>query len=222
MKTKPRKNLKKNSYDNLIDGAKLFVAYWRQNIEIFVEDYLGIKLFLFQKILIHMMSKDSYFVFSACRGIGKSFITAVFCCAMCILYSNLKIAIISGNKKQASAIITEKIAELMHNSPILAKEIIGIKTYHDNVCCEFRNGSKIFAVANNQGSRGHRCNILISEEYRQIDLDILNSVAKPFLTNRRTCPFHSKPEYINYPKEPNKEIYISSALSLVQTIVKYG
>lgn len=56
-----------------------------------------------------------------------------------------------------------------------------------------------------------RANILINDEFRMIDKEVLDSVLKPFLTNELTPPFHVKPKYINYPKLHNKEIYLSSA-----------
>ena len=145
---------------------------------------------------------------------GKSFLTACYCCAVAILYPGIKIVIASGQKGQADAVITEKIAQLMHDSPALASEIVprGISTYHNKTCCEFRNGSKIISVASNQGARGTRANILLCDEYRMIDKGILDSVLKPFLTNKRTPPFYTTSDkYKDYPKEKNKEIYLSSA-----------
>ena len=35
-----------------------------------LEQYFGIKLHLFQKIIIHMMHKSNYFCWIACRGLG--------------------------------------------------------------------------------------------------------------------------------------------------------
>ena len=101
----------------------------------------------------------------------------------------------------------------MSNSPTLSMEIEpkGIRTYHNNVSCHFRNGSRIVSIASNQGARGQRAHILLIDEFRMVDKLILDQVLKPFLTNRRTPPFYTKPEYIDYPKEPNKEIYLSSA-----------
>ena len=45
-----------------------WVGFWRANPHRFVEDYLGIKLFLFQKILIYMMNVNPYFMYIAARG----------------------------------------------------------------------------------------------------------------------------------------------------------
>ncbi len=211
LKSRERKNLKKDSYENLIDGTKIWVEYWRKNPHRFCEEYLGIHLYVFQMILIYMMNICTTFCFTACRGLGKSFLTAVFCCCRAILYPGSKIILASGNKKQAGNIITEKIAELRHKHPMLDREIEDIKTNHDNICCIFKNGSKIMVVAANDGARSARGNCIVADEFRMIKENIINTVLKQFLTNPRKPPFLEKPEYKDYPLEQNKELYLSSA-----------
>lgn len=141
----------------------------------------------------------------------KSFLTAVFCCCRAILYPNSKIILAGGNKRQSSNIITEKIEDLRSLSPTLDKEILKIQTYHENVCCVFRNGSRIIATTSTEGSRSARGNVLVCDEYRMIKENIINTVLKQFLTNPRKPPFLDKPEYKDYPLEPNIEVYLSSA-----------
>lgn len=211
--SKPRKSIKSNQKENLVEGGKIWAEYYRKNIEIFAEQYLGVHLHPFQKIIIHMMSISNFFCWIACRGLGKSFLTAIYCVCMAILYPGITIVIASGQKSQADAVITDKIAGLMSDSDALSSEIEarGIRTYHNNVACMFRNGSKIMSIASNQGARGIRANILLIDEYRMVDKLILDQVLKPFLTNRRTPPYCFKDEYKKYPKEPNKELYLSSA-----------
>ena len=65
---KERDNITGDRKRNLIEGGKIWIEFWRKNIEIFVEQYFGIKLHLFQKIIIHMMHKSNYFCWIACRG----------------------------------------------------------------------------------------------------------------------------------------------------------
>lgn len=48
-----------------------WVGFYREHIDVFVEDYLEIKLKLFQKIILIMMDCNLYFLFLASRGIGK-------------------------------------------------------------------------------------------------------------------------------------------------------
>ena len=67
---KERDNITSDRKKNLIEGGKIWIEFWRKNIEIFVEQYFGIKLHLFQKIIIHMMHKSNYFCWIACRGLG--------------------------------------------------------------------------------------------------------------------------------------------------------
>lgn len=71
MKTKERKNLKKDSFQNLLDGTKIWAEYWRKNPHRFAIEYLGINLYPFQMILIFMMNISNLFAFIACRGLRK-------------------------------------------------------------------------------------------------------------------------------------------------------
>lgn len=77
-------------------GIKLWASFWRENIHRFVEDYFGIKLYLFQKILLYLMNHINFFMWIAARGQSKSFLTAIFCCARCVLYPGTKIILASG------------------------------------------------------------------------------------------------------------------------------
>lgn len=70
MKTRERKNLKKDSFQNLLDGTKIWAEYWRKNPHRFAIEYLGINLYPFQMILIFMMNISNLFAFIACRGLG--------------------------------------------------------------------------------------------------------------------------------------------------------
>lgn len=63
-KKKPSKNYFEKREENLME----WVGYWRRNPHLFVRDYLGIKLYLYQKILIYMMSKYDNFMYIAARG----------------------------------------------------------------------------------------------------------------------------------------------------------
>ena len=71
MKTRERKNLKKDSFQNLLEGTKIWAEYWRKNPHRFAIEYLGINLYPFQMILIFMMNISNLFAFIACRGLRK-------------------------------------------------------------------------------------------------------------------------------------------------------
>lgn len=72
--------------EKVMEGAAYWGAYYRKNIDKFVEHYLHIRLKKFQRILLCMMFWSTIFVLIACRGLGKTFISAVYCCVRCILY----------------------------------------------------------------------------------------------------------------------------------------
>ena len=71
MKTRERKNLKNDSFQNLLDGTKLWAEYWRKNPHRFAIEYLGINLYPFQMILIFMMNISNLFAFIACSGLWQ-------------------------------------------------------------------------------------------------------------------------------------------------------
>ena len=192
-----------------------WVSYWRNNPHRFIEDYLGVKLFFFQKILIYMINKHPYFMYIAARGQGKSYLIAIYVVARCILYPGSKIVLASGVKNQARLIISEKIVDLYNKSSALRGEIGDYRNISTGVNAAevvFKNGSKISATASSDNSRGLRGNILIVDEFRLVDKDIVDKVLKPMLNVSRIPEFKLKNmlKYKDY-NEDNVEIYISSA-----------
>lgn len=88
----------------VLDGVAVWAGYYRSNIHRFAEDYLHVHLKLFQIFLLYMMNICTTFVFIGFRGIGKSFLCAVFCCARAVLYPGSKIILASGTRGQADAL----------------------------------------------------------------------------------------------------------------------
>lgn len=82
-------------------GAAEWGAFYRANVDKFVQDYLHIKLKLFQRILLVMMFWSNVFVFIAARGLGKTFLSAIYCVVRCILWPGTRICIASGTRGQA-------------------------------------------------------------------------------------------------------------------------
>ena len=104
--------------------------------------------------------------------------------------------------------------QLYNNYPAVRYEIGDIKNIRNSLndtSVTFPNGSKIQAVTSNDNSRGLRGNILVCDEFRMIDKEIVEKVLQPMLNVSRQPGFLKKPEYRKYKAEENKEIYISSA-----------
>ena len=209
------KNLSKD--ERLRNGIKLWASFYRSNIHRYIEDYFGVRLHTFQKIILYMMSKNSFFLWWASRGLGKSFIVALYCLAMASLKPGLPIVIASGTKGQAKSVITVKIdKELRLKYPNIAREIKQVKTGADETVCILHNGSTIHAAASNDNSRGLRAGILVVDEFRLVKEEVITRVLRPFLNYIRKPKFLNLPQYKDRQKEFAKfeepqEVYLSSA-----------
>lgn len=64
--------MSKSVFQQREENLMTWVGYWRANIHRFVEDYLGMNLFLYQKILIYMIDKYTWFMYIAARGQGRN------------------------------------------------------------------------------------------------------------------------------------------------------
>lgn len=69
-----------------MNGINIWTSFYRYRMDLFVKDYLGIQLKLFQVILIMAMQQNHFFMYLASRGQGKSFLSAIYAVARCILY----------------------------------------------------------------------------------------------------------------------------------------
>lgn len=207
---KKREKKYKAPQNKLREGFKKWTAFYRANPHKFAEDYIGLRLYLYQVFLLWAMNKYSFFMYIAARGQGKSFLTAVYCIIRAILYPNTNIVLSSGTKGQARLIITEKILSIKNNSPNVAREISEFKTSVNECYVAFKNGSKITAVTSSDSSRGYRANILIVDEFRLLSKETIDTILRPFLNVNRTPPYLQNPKY-KHLQEENKEIFISSA-----------
>jgi len=100
-----------------MNGAAVWCSYYRANPQRFAHDYLHLNPHLFQKILLIMMNLCTTTVFIGSRGIGKTFLSAVFCVIRAILYPGTKIVIASGTRGQAINVLEKIMLELKPNSP---------------------------------------------------------------------------------------------------------
>lgn len=142
---------------------------------------------------------------------GKTFLTAVYCCVRCILYPGTFIVLTSKTRSQAVNVLKKITDILMPNSGNLRMEVEEWQMNQSKAFMSFRNGSRIEVVTAGEGGRGARAHIIIVDEFRLVDLEIIDAIIKRFLGPERSPGFLNKPEYKNYPKDRNKEMYLSSA-----------
>ena len=132
----------------------------------------------------------------------------------CILFPKTKICIASSTRTQANEVLLKITDDFMKNygwgSDNLRREISFATVGANKAVIEFYNGSWIRVVTASDSGRGARCNILVIDEFRMVDLDTINTVLKRFLTAPRQPNYLNNPKY-KHLKERNKEIYMSSA-----------
>lgn len=185
-------------------------SYYRANPQRFCEEFLNISLKLFQKIIIWMMMHYDAFYFIAARGIGKTYIVALYAVCRCILYPGSKIVCCSYTFKQGKEIILKITDDFMQKSPLLRNEILKVSTGQNDCFVYFKNGSWIRVVVAGESSRGARSNILIIDESRLVPQKIVDTILRPMNAAPRQPGYLRKPEYAHL-SEMNKEFYLSSA-----------
>ena len=195
----------------IMNGIATWCSFYRANPHRLCKDYLNINLKLFQKILLFMMNYSTNFMYLASRGQGKTFLVAIFCVVRCILYPGTQICVAAKARGQAMNVLEKITTILMPNSANLRREINEKETVINSSkgCVVFHNGSRIKVVTANDNARSNRSNIIVCDEFRMIDLDVINKVLRKFNTAPRQPKYLNKPEY-SHLVERNKELYLSS------------
>ena len=197
----------KRFMDNLED----WVAYWRANPHRFICDYLGLKLFDFQKVLIYMMFKYPSFILVASRGLAKSTLSLIFAIAYCILFPGVRVLVVAPTKSQSTRFV-KKIYDLKRNRKNLEREIKSISTGVNDTKIEFTNDSVIFTTPYSENALGVRANILIVDEYVRTEKSVIEKTFVPMLSSYRAPEYVdlSKSERDSLPNELNRQLYLSS------------
>ena len=207
----------KSRRERVIEGVAIWGSYYRENFDLFVEEYLQLDfLKWFQTMLLVMMNRSRVFLWIAARGMGKSFLIAILAVARCILYPGTKVVITSGTRGQSINVLEKIQTELMPVSPNLCNEIDMAKTKFSGQDAKvmFKNSSYIKVVTASDNARSNRANILIVDEFRMVKKDTIDTVLKKFLTSRRMPPYKDLTDAerkVEYAKEPNKSCFLSSA-----------
>lgn len=210
---------KKFQSDQFLNNAKnvhhlmLWTTFFRRNLNRFAIDYLGIKLHLYQNILMYLMGVCHFIVIIASRASAKSWLIALYACCKCMLYPNYMVVLASSTKGQSKLLVSEKIQkELMRDSSVLRKAIVKVKDNQNEIIVYFRNHSTITVVPASENGRGYRSTCIVREEFRQIDKSIDDSILSPFQITRSTgYRMDSYYENIKELEEENVDIYISSS-----------
>lgn len=197
-----------------LDEIGDLASYFREYPHLLAKHYLNVDLHPFQDILLYEMFHNDFSNIVACRGLGKTWIIALYAVIKAILYPGSQICVTSSKLKQAIEVLKKIQLDfcIKHEwgSDLLNLEIKKILLSAEDPQIIFYNGSVIFAVAANKNARSKRSTDNIYDEFVQMDPDIIDDILQPFLTSKRRPGFVSNPKYENCVEE-NKEIYASSA-----------
>lgn len=152
-------------YQKMMNTVAQRASFYRANPHRFVKDYLNINLHIFQQIILVMMNLSTNSMFLASRGIGKSFMLAVFCVVRCILYPGTMVVVTSKTRAQGYEILDKIEKQLMPKSKLLCNEIDVKKSAFNltKALVQFRNGSYIQVVTANDNARHFRANLLVDQ-----------------------------------------------------------
>ena len=192
------------------DNLKKWITLFRRNPHIFIQEYIGLKLYPYQILDLYAIAHYDKFAAIRARATAKSFEAGLIAIWAAIMFPNSKICIVSSTKGQAGQLIQDKIKPLYDRYDNFRKECKGEPVCNNNdYRVEFRNGSRIFVVPLKESARGARATFIIYEEYRLLDKEKIDTIISPFKVTRE-APFLKKPEYRHLTEE-SKEVYISSS-----------
>jgi len=166
--------VKKQDREQGLDNVAIWTSFYRANPHRFARDYLGLKLKKFQQIILNEMFRKVNSIYLASRGIGKTFLLAIFCVCYCILFPGTIICIASRTKVQAAEVINKIINILMPKSPNLRQEIQNAHVGNNDAVVVFKNGSIIQIVTATDSARHNRATILINQLSRYAVTHICN------------------------------------------------
>ena len=218
-------------YNTMSDEEKIaniieWNHFWKNNLDIFCEDFLEIPLHPFQHNLLIEIQESDIATLVCSRGSSKSFCTAIAAVCFALTRSNCNVLVVSMTLAQSNLLISSKIDKELSNpktglSPVLRQlrqdgwmTIKKIKE-SDGLVVEFENGSKIFSGALSESIRGNRSQIVILDEAAICSKSLYQQVAEPTLTQRQ---FKGRPA--DYQEEP-KQIMLSSARNRTNWLWKF-
>lgn len=187
-----------------------WTLFYRQNLDLFNRDIIGLNLKEFQNDIIREISEGEKIDIIASRGLSKSFSIGVVATDIALLYPKSEILIVSETYTQANNVIDEKIDKELSGKAgqseflkQLRKD--GYMTIKDDKknggkIVEFGNGSKIFSLMLGEGVRSFRSTVLINDEAVRLKKKDIDSIAEPTLRPRQMSCLANYPDYLEEPK----------------------
>lgn len=193
------------------DAIEEQVIYYRTHMDMFIEDAFDpIRLTPIQHVIARGVGNATTSAIVAPRGYGKTWLTANIAISLGILYPGTSILVVAPTADQATR-IAEKIRDLCNENENFKNEIrpTNAKTFvsisKDESTIILKNGSTICSVPIVR-ARSRRAKMVIVDEARDIDMDILRAVVNP---TRNETRYNARA--YGFEDFDSKLIYITSA-----------
>lgn len=207
-----------------VENIKHWTTFYRRNINLYIEDRLGVRLDPDQHLMAQLINESMTFVGIASRGAAKSFMLGTVGISFAMLYPKSEIVLVASTIPQGMVIFNKIRNELCGGSskkglsPLLSylakKDLIHFRT--SDIALEIDlgklNGSKLTVLPPLDSSRGARSTFTIYDEFRLLKKGDVDSIFEP-MGHRRQSEFLNLPEYKGRTEmmEEAKSCYISSS-----------
>lgn len=200
------------------DVVEKQIMYFRTHMDMFIEQaFAPDKLTPVQHVIARCVGNATTSAIVAPRGYGKTWITAFIAVSLGALYPGTKVLVVAPTADQATR-VAEKIRDLAHDNLNFRNELKSngksyVSISKDESSCTLKNGSTIESVPITR-ARSRRAKLIIVDEARDVDMNVLRAVVKPTRNEtRRNCrvggfdDFDSKLIYISSACPKNYEFY---------------
>lgn len=181
------------------------------HLDIFIEDaFPPIKLTRDQHVIAREFGKADDAKIVQNRGAGKTWLTALCCHAICVLYPGSPVAVCSGTAAQATLVLG-KLKQLADQNSNIAAELSAsnarslVQLGKDKGVANYKNGSRIesFAIGS---MRGQRAKVIVVDECPEVSQADQDAIVSPIKNYRRDISFN-----YGFKDYPSKTISITSA-----------
>ncbi len=161
------------------------IKFLYQNIGLTTYLLTGISLYPDQIIIVKAMLKRNFSLNVMSRGIGKSFVAALYCILQCIFSPNTTIILVSATFR-TSRLIFDSIEQMINRKE--AKMLFDAAGGKENIkrrpdeCKILIGTSKIIALPlSGEKIRGYRANVLLIDELTLMQEEMVEKVLMPYL-----------------------------------------
>lgn len=191
--------------------AEKQILFWRDHLDIAIEQmFPPVRLTRDQHVIARSFGRGDDIKIVQSRGSGKTWLVALCCFAMCVLYPGTICTVCSGTADQATLVL-EKLKLLADQNPNIANEIQTnnarslVQLAKDKGKCTLKNGSFIesFSIST---MRGRRAKICVIDEAPLVSKENQDAIVGPVKNYRREISFN-----YNFSDYPSKTVNITSA-----------